>query len=65
MDKEETLGEMLAERRYVAARERTKRLTLDQIDTKLNVLGVPHALRDEIVERLCELERYQTGGRSG
>ena len=54
-----SLGEQLAERRYHFARERAKAMTVSQIDDKLNLLKCPEALRDEIIERLAELENLK------
>jgi hypothetical protein len=51
-----SLGEKLAERRYSAARKRVSKMTVSEIDDQLNLLKCPEALRDEIIERLAELE---------
>ena len=49
----------LRERQYIAARKATATLTSQQIDDKLNLHGLPHALRDEILERLSRLESLE------
>lgn len=45
-------AERIADRRYDAARERAKAMTVTEIDDALNLARVPEAIRDEIIDRL-------------